>query len=349
MQASCRLLRSDDGDPRLNFAYLLEKIRTAPISREPFAHVAIDDFFDADDFAALAAAPEIALDPQRNDDDLFASLFAAGYAIIDFPGCSTDKNAYVKWHREKARNPALHNSSCEGFGVTLRLAQASSPIVSDVVDFMNGSDFREALAAKFDVDLGAVFYDAGIQKYLDGYEISPHPDIRRKALTYMVNVNPGTGSEREEHHTHYLRLRDAYSYVGSYWAGHPGQDRGWIPWSWCESRKIQAANNSIVIFSPDNDTLHGVKAAYDHLRYQRTQLYGNLWYHATAAERAPSWEQLVIRNDEPAVKRSLRAVAASIVPEPLKRFAKAKLGDPGAVPSNRLAQRERDWLALHPN
>lgn len=31
-------------------------------------------------------------------------------------------------------------------------------------------------------------------------------------------------------------------------------------------------------FSPSDDTLHAVKARYDHLVAQRTQMYGNLWY-----------------------------------------------------------------------
>ena len=35
-------------------------------------------------------------------------------------------------------------------------------------------------------------------------------------------------------------------------------------------------NNSIVIFKPSVDTLHAVKMKYDHTKFQRTQLYGNL-------------------------------------------------------------------------
>ncbi len=309
---------------KANLTYLLEKIRAATISREPFAHVQIDDFFEPEHFTQLTRAPEIALASQRNDEGLFDSLYAAGYKVIDFPGCITDKDAYVKWHREKAPDHPLTYSSCEGFGMTLRLTNAESPIVSDVIEFLNGGEFQRTLAAKFDVKMDDVFYDAGIQKYLDGYEISPHPDIRRKALTYMVNVNPGADSEREEHHTHYLQLRDAYKYVGAYWEGNADKDRCWVPWSWCESKKVQCANNSIVIFSPSNDTIHGVKAKYDHLRYQRTQLYGNFWYHETVAERAASWEQLVIRNDEPP-KRPLRTFISSIVPKPLKVFMREKL------------------------
>ena len=35
-------------------------------------------------------------------------------------------------------------------------------------------------------------------------------------------------------------------------------------------------NNSIVLFKPDIDTLHAIKLDYNHNKFQRTQLYGNL-------------------------------------------------------------------------
>ena len=65
-----------------------------------------------------------------------------------------------------------------------------------------------------------------------------------------------------------------------------------MPWDWCEVQKTQTENNSIVIFSPSNDTLHAVKADYNHLTYQRTQLYGNLWYSRVACDSTPPWEAL---------------------------------------------------------
>ena len=41
----------------------------------------------------------------------------------------------------------------------------------------------------------------------------------------------------------------------------------------CETVKKQCRNNSIVIFAPNDDTLHAVKADYNHLKYQRTALW----------------------------------------------------------------------------
>ena len=39
-------------------------------------------------------------------------------------------------------------------------------------------------------------------------------------------------------------------------------------------------NNSMLIFHPDNNppTLHAIRLNYNHLKYQRTQIYGNLMY-----------------------------------------------------------------------
>ena len=60
-----------------------------------------------------------------------------------------------------------------------------SDLLQTVDNFFNSHKFREVLASKFSINLDDVYFDNGIQKYFDGYEISPHPDIRRKSLTYM--------------------------------------------------------------------------------------------------------------------------------------------------------------------
>jgi hypothetical protein len=94
----------------------------------------------------------------------------------------------------------------------------------------------------------------------------------------MVNVNPALNSEAIDYHTHYLRFKPERAKVQEYWKSNNDAERCWVPWSWCETVKRQTKNNSIVIFSPADDTLHAVKASYDHLSTQRTQFYGNLWY-----------------------------------------------------------------------
>lgn len=282
----------------MQFDYLIKKIKNAEVSTDPFDHIYIEDFFSDPHFQDITQSTEINLEPAANDDALFERLFEAGYKIIDFPGCVIDRDQYVKWHRQRAIDRTT-NSACEGYGMTLRLTAPKTPIIAQLHDFLVGDAFQNALAEKFEIASEAVFADSGIQKYLDGYEISPHPDIRKKALTYMVNVNPHAGSDTLEHHTHYLRFREAYRYVQAFWEGNADQDRCWVPWDWCDTVKTQTKNNSIVIFSPGNNTMHGVKANYDHLAGQRTQLYGNLWYRETKVAGAPSWEDLSFSQRQP--------------------------------------------------
>ena len=72
--------------------------------------------------------------------------------------------------------------------------------------------FIDALLSKFNISGVDIEYDAGIQKYLDGYEISPHPDIRRKLLTFMVNIKPSNSSESNNHHTHIQSFKKVFFY-----------------------------------------------------------------------------------------------------------------------------------------
>jgi hypothetical protein len=183
--------------------------------------------------------------------------------------------------------------TCEGMGVTFRLQKTTHGTILDEMNaFFQSDDFLKTITKKFAIDLDKVYPDLGLQKYLDGYEISPHPDIRKKALTYMININPALDSEDLNYHTHYLNLIPEREYVAAFWRGNPQMDRCWIPWNWCRTHKRQVKNNSLVMFSPSNDTLHAVKASYDHLTTQRTQFYGNLWFNLAFAGDKPNWRDL---------------------------------------------------------
>lgn len=273
-----------------DFSYLIEKISRAAPSAAPFNHVYIEDFFDEDHFAQMIAAPEIALPPMSDDAALIDGLEAAGYEVIAFPGCVVDREEYIAWHERGVE--AKRHSACEGFGMALRLVRPRTPILEAVSAFLQGEAFNRALADKLGVPLEDCRIDGGIQKYLDGYEISPHPDIRKKAATFMVNINPADDCEALDIHTHYLKFHPSRAYVQTFWSGNPELDRAHVPWDWAETVKRQTRNNSIVMFSPSDDTLHAVKANYDHLRTQRTQLYGNLWYRSVTAKKKVEWEDL---------------------------------------------------------
>lgn len=309
-----------------NFHYLNQKINSATIVDDPFPHIYIENFFDESDFQSIINSIGIKTPIFDNDNEMFKNLFSLGYKIIDFPGCITSQQEYIKWHKAKDISHRS-NSSCESFGLTLRLMEPKSLILQDLKNFIESDAFISSLAKKFDISLNAVNADNGIQKYLDGYEISPHPDVRKKALTYMININPSNDSEKQIQHTHYLKLKDKYQYIESFWEGNPEVERCWVPWSWCDSKFVQAKNNSLVMFSPSCSTIHAVKADYNHLLGQRTQLYGNLWYKETTTLKRLEWESLDLINDQKQSKKAsdlnpLQNIASKAISKIKRSFSK---------------------------
>lgn len=278
-----------------NFKYLIDKILNTDIIERPFPHIYIENFFTQEDFTNIIESNGVNTKNYKDNNDLFSSLFDMGYKIIDFPGCINNVEEYNSWHNKKFSSKKLH-SACEGFGMTLRLLQPSSKILEDLKSLIESTEFNYALASKFNIDPKSVYFDNGLQKYLDGYEISPHPDIRKKALTYMININPHSNSEDLNHHTHYLKLKKEYKYIQEFWKSNTEYDRCWVPWDWAETAFIQNKNNSLVMFSPSDNTIHAVKASYNHLISQRTQLYGNLWFNNFQDKIELSWEEMAIPN-----------------------------------------------------
>ena len=289
-----------------DFSYVIEKIRASPVVHEPFQHVHIEDLFLPEHFEAIRTSPEIASPPAASDAELIEHLAAVGYEVIHFPGALTDVAEYQRWHARKEYDDRF-GGVCEGFGLVLRLGSIASPILRAVNDLILAEPFNRAIAEKFGVDFDACHFDGGIQKYLDGYEISPHPDVRKKASTFMVNINPSDASESMDHHTHYMRFRKERAYVEAFWKGNPDMERCWVPWDWAETVFQQTRNNSMVIFAPGDDTLHAVKSTYDHLVTQRTQLYGNLWLNESPVGGKLDWRDLDLRG------------AAQVAPAPVRK------------------------------
>ncbi|MCH9852980.1 MAG: hypothetical protein K0U45_05695 [Alphaproteobacteria bacterium] len=278
-----------------NFDYLIDKIKTANFCQTPYKHIYIEDFFSEEHFLAIQKAAEIVSPIATNDRELIDGIIAKGFKVIKFPGCVIDIDQYVEWHEKGKDKDLLSSATCEGVGMVFRLYEFQTPILEELNHLLASDDFNRAIAEKLDIELEDCLTDNGIQKYLDGYEISPHPDIRGKAATFMVNINPSNESENLNHHTHYLNFKKEFKHVQVFWDGNDLAERAWVPWDWCETVFQQTKNNSIVLFSPSNDTLHGVKADYNHLNTQRTQLYGNIWYKETTQTLStPQWKSLDI-------------------------------------------------------
>jgi len=270
--------------------YVLEKIAAAKLVESPFRHLYLGDLLTREDFEAVTRSPMVDFARCESDEDLCRRLEQFGWHVKQHPGCIQDLQEYLRWHSgtsKKNRNQA----TCEGYGVAFRWQPVSSGRLGEIAAFFSSDAFLRALAEKFGIDFATTSKEAGLHKYLDGYEISPHPDWRRKALTVMVNVNPSSKSEELDFHTHYLRFKPQWRFIQDYWRDHPDADRCWVPWDWCDTVYQQTANNSMVAFAPGSNTLHAVKARYDHLATQRTQFYANLNLPPnTVVTRKPSWQ-----------------------------------------------------------
>lgn len=302
-----------------DFSYLIEKIETAAFEAEPFQHLHIENFLTDEHFQAVISAKEINTTETKSAAELIDLLEENGYKAINFPGCVTSKTEYLRW-LEGNSEKKVHKAT-EGFGMVLRLAPPEGSIIQALDDFFKSDALKERLAVKFGLE-DELLIDAGIQKYLQGYEISPHPDTRRKALTWMFNANPGANSEDTEIHTHYMKFVPEREYISSFWRENLDVDRCWVPWDWCTTEKQQRRNNSIVFFSPSDDTIHAVKADYDHLKTQRTQFYGNLWYKEDPMLLKPEFEDLDIKAHMAASASAMNVMKQSSVGRAVVKIGK---------------------------
>lgn len=272
------------------FSYLIKKIENSDFTKDPFKHIYIENFFKKSHFDEIIKSLEIKSVTESNDRNLINSIKNQGYQIINFPGCVTDVEKYINWHEKFF--PVDHHSACEGFGMVFRLNAISSSIIHELNEFIKSEIFNITIANKLGINFKKCRIDCGIQKYLDGYEISPHADVRKKAATYMININPTNNSELINYHTHYLKFNEKYKYIQDFWKGNKDIDRSWVPWSWTRTIKSQKKNNSLVLFSPHDKSLHAIKARYNHLITQRTQLYGNLWFIDNPVKLNLDWEDM---------------------------------------------------------
>lgn len=274
------------------FNYIIEKIDKTSFIEKPFKYLYIENFLSQEHFDLITKDNQINLEKQPDTETLVAVLLAKDYKPVVFPGCTTDIKEYLKWFNSE-RQERFKYDLLEGFGISFRIQKYHNDTINNLIEFLNSDNFHNFLKDKFK-KTRPTRIETAIQKYMSGYEISPHPDVRKKCLTYMLNVNTDKQSEQIDIHTHFLEFTDRYKKLYDYWKENVNTDRCWVPWVWCDSKFKQIKNNSITIFAPDNNTLHGVKLDYDHCQFQRTQIYGNLWYTDYTPPDKPNWKKLPV-------------------------------------------------------
>ena len=259
------------------FNYLVDKVLDAKIYTEPFEHIVIDNFLSDDHLKTILSDKQIHFDSCEDTESLIHTLNRKKYSVQSFPGCSTDIKDYIARHESKNWPSERNGTPVETFGLTFRLKTYDNPKVEKIVKYMSSDAFKKAISKKFNLDKPTHAITA-IQKNLSYYEISPHPDTRRKAATYLLNINKSDTAESMDIHTHLLKFKENFIDVYRVWKEEDQFDRCWVPWSWCTTEKTIRKNNTIVIFPTTNRSLHAVRLDYDHCALQRTQVYGNLMY-----------------------------------------------------------------------
>ena len=273
------------------FNYLLDKINEAEFQTDPFKFIYLEDFLSDEHFRLITRNPQMKFPEFEDADKLVEHLNMRDYKPVPFPGCTTDVGQYLKWYKgdTNIKSPDHARGLIEGFGIAYRVQRYHNETIKQLMDFLNSKEFLNTLRSKFK-KTGEYTVETAIQKYLTGYEISPHPDIRKKCLTYMLNINPDKKADEMGLSTHFMKFKEEKQHISKFWNDNPGTDRCWVPWDWCDTVFEQKANNSITIFAPDNDTMHAVKLDYDMLKTQRTQIYGNLWYANKPRVKGSTWQ-----------------------------------------------------------
>ena len=251
----------------MDFNYILEKIKNAEIIKCPFPHLDIMNFLSKEHLQLIINEKQIHFKEKLTNDEVYKELVENGWKIIRFPGCISNWDDYKKYIESDKKYSS--GEPIENIGITFRLHNYKNNIIKKLIEFH--------LKNKKMVTLTII---SAIQKNLTGYEISPHPDKRQKCLTYLLNINNNREIENLDCNTHLLEFKDKYKYIQKYWEQNKDVDRCWVPWEWCNVVKKMSKNNSILIFHPGSNppTLHAIKLKYNHLKYQRTQIYGNLMY-----------------------------------------------------------------------
>jgi len=275
-----------------NYDYLIEKINSQSVSKDPFDFVYCEDFFSGEHFAQIVNATQVNVPEFASTEAMCEQLQQIyNYSPVSFPGCTQDVDSYISWYNERNDDYKTANKDLlEGVGIAFRLQSYSDTILQELVDFFNSDAWHACIKNKFG-KTAETRVETAIQKYVSGYEISPHPDIRRKCATYMININHPR-AEHLELHTHFMKFTKDKQHLYEYWENNLDVDRCWVPWSWADTTFKHTKNNSITMFAPNSRTMHAVKLDYDHLQFQRTQFYGNLWY--TDSEKLPkaTWQDL---------------------------------------------------------
>jgi hypothetical protein len=247
------------------FSHVVERIAAAPIIRDPYPYIYVKDIFPSAYYQAML---------QRIVD-------VGEFAPAVYPGVGVDLTA---------ANFRDHGLTCENL--------ASDPWLSAFHNFLKSELFTRPLLERFSApdswgergpaipaekhryfangqtDFTSVF---DLHKDMAGYEITPHPDIPSKIITYLFYLTPdeslrqfGTMLCRPKKGVKQsLQDREAASRISravakltKRFSGPYGLDQkeGWLPWEDFDiTAMAEALPNSFFAFAPNDLSFHAVR------------------------------------------------------------------------------------------
>ena len=231
--------------------YILKKIEDAVIIEKPFPHIIIPNLLEDDNLTNIIDNIEI--------DNL--NEIEKKYTKVHYPGA-------------KSTNEKLTNRPT-GIGLVYALKEEYSKNNIELNTILTSKDFKEVLFKKFkiptNIDGWNVFQ---INKDLNGYEISPHPDITGKVITYQINLSNMDTLDNYDLGTKLHRIKpECLKYIKEISSI---KKRPWGKWEWFdEGISIPYKQNTFMAFAPSDISYHSVKLEnYPQEKCQRTMLRG---------------------------------------------------------------------------
>lgn len=230
--------------------YLLNKINNVNVIQEPFPHIIISNFF--------------------NDDDLNNIL-----NNININKLSDINSKYEKTYYPGAINKKINLlKRPSGKGLVYSLKRNILQNNSSLIYFLDSDKLKEVLFNKFNkknIDGWNVYQ---INKDLNGYEISPHPDVTGKVITYQINLTNTNYLNNYNLSTKLHKIKPEYK--NKIEELKKKETRPWGKWEWFdEGIHIPYIKNTFFAFAPSDNTYHSVKLEnYPQDNFQRTMLRG---------------------------------------------------------------------------
>ena len=231
--------------------YILEKIKSAKIIEKPFPHIIIPNFLEENDIENIIDNIEI--------DNL--NQIDKKYKKVVYPGAKSATE-------ELTQRPT-------GVGLVYALKEEYSKNNIKLNKILNSEDFKNVLFKKLNIPINIDGWNVfQINKDLNGYEISPHPDITGKVITYQINLSNTDNLDNYDLSTKFHSIKpECLKYID---ALSKKNKRPWGKWEWFDKGKsIPYKQNTFMAFAPSDISYHSVKLEnYPQEKYQRTMLRG---------------------------------------------------------------------------